>query len=75
MDVNCTFPNAVLEETVYVEQPWGFVIDKYPDHCYILDKAVYGLKQAPRAWYANLTNFLKLSKFKQGSIDSTLFQK
>nr|KAJ0216304.1 hypothetical protein LSAT_V11C300142670 [Lactuca sativa] len=37
--------------------------------------AVYGLKQAPRAWYETLTKFLKMSKFKQGSVDPTFFRK
>ena len=49
--------------------------EEYPNHVYILDKAVYELKQAPRAWYATLTNFLKQSKFKQWSVDPTLFRK
>lgn len=44
MDVMCAFLNGVLKETVYVEQPPGFVNDKFPDHFYILDKADYGLK-------------------------------
>ena len=64
MDVKCAFLNGGLEETVYIEQPPGFVNEKYPNHCYILDKAVYGLKQNPRAWYETLTRFLKISKFK-----------
>ncbi|KAI3780094.1 hypothetical protein L2E82_09981 [Cichorium intybus] len=75
MDVKCAFLNGELEETVYVEQPPGFVSNKHPDHCYILDKAVYGLKQVPRAWYETLTCFLKQSKFKQGSVDPTFFHK
>jgi len=75
MDVKCAFLNGELEETVYVEQPPGFVNPKFPNHCYVLDKAVYGLKQAPRAWYETLTKFLKQSKFKQGSVDSTFFRK
>ena len=49
MDVKCAFLNGEIEETVYVEQPPGFVNDKFPNHCYLLNKAVYGLKQAPRA--------------------------
>ncbi|KAL4590759.1 hypothetical protein LXL04_003702 [Taraxacum kok-saghyz] len=75
MDVKCAFLNGELEETVYVEQPPGFVNEKFPDHCCILDKVVYGLKQAPRAWYETLTKFLKLSNFKQGAVDPTLFRK
>ena len=49
--------------------------EKYPNHCYILDKAVCGLKQAPRASYETLFRFLKQSKFKQGSVDLTFFRK
>ena len=56
MDVKCAFLNGELKETVYVEQPPSFVNKKYPNHCYILDKAIYGLKQAPRAWYETLNN-------------------
>ena len=73
--MKCAFLNGVLEVTVYIEQQQSFVNSQYPDHCYILDKVVYGLKQAPRAWYTTLTNFLKQSKFKQGSVDPTLFHK
>ncbi|XP_023748406.1 uncharacterized protein LOC111896671 [Lactuca sativa] len=49
MDVKCMFLNGELDETVYVEQPPGFVNEKYPNDNYILDKVVYGLKQAPHA--------------------------
>ncbi|KAI3510081.1 hypothetical protein L1887_25608 [Cichorium endivia] len=74
MDVKCAFLKGELEEIVYIKQPLGFVNNKHPAHCYVLDKAVYGLKQAPRAWYETLTRFLKQSKFKQGSVDPTFFR-
>ncbi|GKC41024.1 retrovirus-related pol polyprotein from transposon TNT 1-94 [Tanacetum coccineum] len=30
----------------------------FPNHVYLLKKAMYGLKQAPRAWYDKLSSFL-----------------
>nr|GEV57861.1 retrovirus-related Pol polyprotein from transposon TNT 1-94 [Tanacetum cinerariifolium] len=50
MDVNTTFLNGILNEEVYVGQPFGFVSKQYPYHVYALEKSMYGLKQAPRAW-------------------------
>ena len=44
MDVMCEFLNGELEETVYVEQPPGFINEKYLYYCYIMDNAVYSLK-------------------------------
>ncbi|XP_021718849.1 uncharacterized protein LOC110686539 [Chenopodium quinoa] len=39
---------------VFVEQPPGFKIPKFPNHVFKLDKALYGIKQAPRAWCTDL---------------------
>nr|GEZ71456.1 retrovirus-related Pol polyprotein from transposon TNT 1-94 [Tanacetum cinerariifolium] len=75
MDVKTAFLNGILKEDVYVGQPLGFVIKKYPDHVYTLDKALYGLKQAPRAWYDVLSQFLIESGFQKGLIDTNLFIK
>ena len=47
MGVKCAFLNGDLEETVYVDQLPGFVNEKYPNHCYILEKVMCGLKQDP----------------------------
>ncbi|KAJ9558774.1 hypothetical protein OSB04_013388 [Centaurea solstitialis] len=41
MDVKCAFLNGVLHGEVYVEQPEGFVDPRFPDHVYVLDKALY----------------------------------
>ena len=43
IDVKCTFLNGVLEEIVFVEHPPRLVNDKYPNHCYILEKSDYAL--------------------------------
>ena len=36
---------------LYVHQPEGFVVERYPNHVLRLRKSLYGLKQAPRIWY------------------------
>ena len=74
MDVKCAFLNGYLQE-VYVAQPPGFEIEKFPNHVYKLDKALYGLKQAPRAWYERLSKYLLENGFKRGLVDKTLFIK
>lgn len=51
MDVKFAFLNVELEETVYIEQPPGFINEQYPNRCYIdiLYKVVYCLKLVPHA--------------------------
>jgi hypothetical protein len=58
IEVKSVFLNGYLNEEVYDEQPKGFVDPSFPNHVYILKKALNGLKQAPRAWYERLTQFL-----------------
>ncbi|GJX85485.1 retrovirus-related pol polyprotein from transposon TNT 1-94 [Tanacetum coccineum] len=44
MDVKTTFLNGPLKEEVYVSQPEGFIDPEFPNHVYMLKKALYGLK-------------------------------
>nr|GEX64269.1 copia protein [Tanacetum cinerariifolium] len=75
IDVKRAFLNGILKEELYLAQPLGFVSKQYPDHEYVVDKALYCLKQAPRAWYDILSKFLIDSGFQRGLIDTTLFIK
>jgi hypothetical protein len=44
MDVKSTFLNGPIKEEVYVEQPFRFKSEEYPNHVYKLHKVLYGLK-------------------------------
>ncbi|GJV52316.1 retrovirus-related pol polyprotein from transposon TNT 1-94 [Tanacetum coccineum] len=49
MDVKSAFLKKKISKEVYVQQPPGFESSEFPNHVYMLDKALYRLKQAPRA--------------------------
>ncbi|GKB00744.1 retrovirus-related pol polyprotein from transposon TNT 1-94 [Tanacetum coccineum] len=55
MDVKTAFLNGPLKEKVYVSQPDGFVDPDFPNHVYMLKKALYSLKQALRACQSQYT--------------------
>ena len=57
-DVKSAFPNAPLDEEIYVEQPLGFIDPKFPNKVCKLNKALYGLKQAARQWYQHLLSIV-----------------
>lgn len=58
MDVKTAFLNGDLHETVYMEQPIGYVKEGAEHLVCRLRKAIYGLKQAPRQWHAKIYSFL-----------------
>jgi hypothetical protein len=73
LDVLNTFLHGVLKETVYMEQPPGYVDSKLPTHVCKLQKALYGLKQAPRAWFERFTSYLHTIGFTPSLADPSLF--
>lgn len=75
MDVKTAFLYGELEEDIFMEQPEGFVDEKYPDHVCKLQKALYGLKQAPRRWYAKIHTFLSELGFQSCAYDPCFYVK
>jgi hypothetical protein len=62
-----------LNETVYCQQPPGFVDPAALDHVCLLQKSLYGLKQAPRAWYQRFSGFVQKTSFTTSISDTSLF--
>jgi len=73
LDVENAFLRGHLNETVYCQQPPGFVDPTAPDHVCLLQKSLYGLKQAPRAWHQRFASFIRTLGFVTSVYDSSLF--
>lgn len=75
MDVKSAFFHGELTETVYVEQPQGFVQKGSEEKVYKLHKASYGLKQAPRAWFSKIESYFIKEGFERCNFKHKLFIK
>jgi hypothetical protein len=73
LDVSNAFLHGELKETVYCQQPTGFVDSEHPDHVCLLDKSLYGLRQAPQAWYQRFAAHLRSLGFVISNSDNSLF--
>lgn len=74
MDVKSAFLNGDLAETVYVQQPPGFIVGD-GGKVLKLKKALYGLKQAPRAWNAKLDKELLALGFVRSKLDHAVYRR
>lgn len=54
MDVITTFLHATLKETIYIDQPEGYIQHGHENKVCLLLKSLYGLKQSARDWYNEL---------------------
>lgn len=69
------FLNGTLEETVYMKQPPGFIIDGMEGKVCHLLKSIYGLKQSARSWNMVLHDVLVAADFNQVEVDPCLYKR
>ena len=69
-DYTAAFPQAELNDEVYVDMPRGFKEDGY---VYKLNKSLYGLRQSPRNFHAHLSKQLQAVGLKPSPADQCLF--
>lgn len=71
--VTNAFLHGILQETIYMIQPPGFVDSHFPHRVCQLHKSLYGLKQAPRAWFERFFQYLLSLGFQTSYADPSLF--
>ncbi|GKB27442.1 retrotransposon protein, putative, ty1-copia subclass [Tanacetum coccineum] len=75
MDVKTAFLNGYLNEEVYMEQPEGFVNQKFPNRVCKLKRSIYGLKQASRQWNKRFDDEIKKFGFSQNRDEPCVYVK
>lgn len=65
MDVKTTFLHRNLDETIYMEQPEGFIKKGDEGKVCVLKKSLCGLKQSHRQWNLRFDAFIKMFDFKR----------
>ncbi|GJY61946.1 retrotransposon protein, putative, ty1-copia subclass [Tanacetum coccineum] len=75
MDVKTAFLNGYLNEEVYMEQPEGFVSQKFLNRVCKLKRSIYGLKQATRQWNKRFDDEIKKFGFSQNHDEPCVYVK
>jgi hypothetical protein len=75
MDVKTVFLNGDLQESVYMAQPKGFIIEGKEHMKYKQNKSIYGLKEASRQWYLKFDEVVKKFGFVKNQVDNCIYIK
>ena len=75
LDVKTAFLHGDLEETIYMKQPEGFIVDGKLNWVCKLKKSLYGLKQSPRQWYKRFDSFMLSHGFNRSTKDACVYFK
>ena len=73
MDVKTAFLSGELDEEIYMEQPYGFVIDGQEGKVCKLMKSLYGLKQVPEQWHEKFERTLTAAGFVVNEADKCVY--
>ena len=65
MDVKTGFLNGYLDESIYMMQPEGFIVEGQEQKVCKLLRSIYGLKQASRSWNLRFDETIKTFGFEQ----------
>ena len=65
MDVKTAFLNGYLDETIYMDQPEGYIEEGQQQKVCKLQRSIYGLKQASRSWNIRFDEAIKSYGFDQ----------
>jgi hypothetical protein len=71
MDAKNEFLHEDLLESIYMEQPPGFIHDS--SLVYRFNNSLYVLKHAPRAWYTKIDSYLLSQKFVRYKSDPNVY--
>jgi transposase InsO family protein len=74
IDCKTAFLNGQSDVKLYVEQPEGFIDERYPHKVLWLNKLLYRLKQAPRIWYLLLCNIIISLSFTALESDPSIYR-
>lgn len=73
MDVKTAFLNGYLDETIYMEQPEGYIDQNHKDKVCLLKRSLYGLKQSSRQWNNRFDEFMQKNEYIQSEFDSCIY--
>lgn len=75
LDVKTAFVHGDLDETIYMNQPDGFILPRNEEKVCMLKKSLYGLKQSPRQWYRKFHEYVLTIGFKRSLYDRCVYTK
>ena len=73
MDVVTTLVNGDVDETIYMQQPDGYVHKEKEQLICKLNKSLYGLKESPRCWNKVFAEFMRSIGFNQSAADPCIY--